>query len=147
MQNLSSNGNGLYDDDELRKLLESGKELEGITESHYRKVAADAENKVRLHMYDVGDFDPRHYRVSYEQVKGEAAEGESRCRIDLYMKIEYVGNDRQKKKAVNILKKMYGKDFKKMVVSLHKRVSVIMGDEEFGKMITEDDIINEFIAR
>lgn len=138
-----------FGDDELKKFLEEMKRMDAEREKETHRFMLEAgkkmETDLKLLMYEIGDFDPRHYEM--QTMDDVVEEGDGKFRMDLYVKHKYVATPRQKRKALKILKNMYGKKFKEMALALHPKIQMLMGDEEFGNMINDDDIVREFKCR
>lgn len=134
-----------FDDESMKEFKRAAREAEEQAFNARKNMMAKADTDLKLFMFRVGDFDPRHYTVKTLSETNDVGEG--KFRFDLYVRYEYSGTEKERKKAVNILKKMYGKKFKEMVLNLHPDVNLIMSDDEFGNMINDDDIVREFKCR
>lgn len=89
--------------DEIERSLEKAC-LNDVTKDFVKKAVNDAENKLKLLMFDVGDFNPAHYEMKHECDTNYLLN-----RFDVIVQFDYVATERQKKVALNILKKIHGK--------------------------------------
>lgn len=70
-------------------------------------IVKKAEDRLKDMMFKIGDFDPRHYTVDYSNSFSDTENG----RFEMVAEIKYTATEKQRKKALRMLKTMYGKRF------------------------------------
>lgn len=82
-------------------------EARSAVEERISGIVKKAEDRMKDMMFKIGDFDPRHYTVNYSNSFNDT----ENSRFEMVAEIKYAATEKQRKKALRMLKTMYGKRF------------------------------------
>lgn len=88
-------------------LLLGSIDARSAVEERISGIVKKAEDRMKDMMFKIGDFDPRHYTVDYSNTFSDI----ENSRFEMVAEIKYTATEKQRKKALRILKAMYGKRF------------------------------------
>jgi len=83
------------------------------------KMLEKASNDKKLFMFEVGDFDPRHYETIREELPCEHLENRNSFRFEMSVRFKYIATKKQRNAALNRLKDTYGKNWEELVKQFH----------------------------
>lgn len=87
------------------------------TKTAIENIHKQAEVDKKLLMFDVGDFDPRHYEMIHSNLPCEYIE--NGVRFEVSVKFKYAAKPSQRAAAWKRLKATYGKKWEKLIPMFH----------------------------